>query len=83
MFCITTIPVELFADPKLSYNNTAILTRHIVMMPDILNYKYRSDDPLIGYYEWKHPEILKDEIVYVNAVNAAKSARFEYGDVPQ
>lgn len=83
IFCITPIPICLFADPKLSYNNTMILTRHMVMMPDILNYQYSRDDSLIGYQEWKHPEILKDEDVYVNAVNAAKSARFEYGDVPR
>lgn len=83
MFCVTDIPAKLFANPlvyRSEYQDVAILIRYLPMHRDILNSRYERSGYLISYEDWKHPEILKEEKCYVDAIAAARSARYEHGE---
>jgi hypothetical protein len=86
MFCTTSIPERLFSRDCLRCRSgkkvEAILIKYIPIYPDMLSTHYWQGDQFYGYDPWKNEDFLKDEKIYADAVNAAKSARFEHGEHP-
>jgi hypothetical protein len=89
MFCVTDIPIHFFDSthrPILAYNtgkkSIVILEKYVALLPECMG-KYQHMDWGTFYEapDWA-AGMLKDVDYYVNAIDAAKTARFEHGEHP-